>query len=357
MGYFRRVTLRCLCEDLKSDWGSVAQQRSFKSLRLAVSSEGPDSDVALALDGVPVIARINHPLVSSFYSSFESQDDDVHRPGISGLSDPQWWQLKTGRWRGAATNAPHEVEEDEVWLCAGGLRAGGDDRDFYASFMKAVESSGPRMFLPSAEDRRLLKVEEKVARRDAWLKQVRLTACITLHDSYASGEPRRLHVPGPAPSLVADPLAHVRFDLVTVGGGDDELVEVILTVSIEDFDRRHLSDLAREAIQSVIEPIVDEWRLLPGPGNDQIWATLVSAEALRLAGLATENGELPKELDGSSLILGVQAHYTAKDGIVGATVEGDSVRGLCGVWFVPTSNPDEVPGCPQCREAYEHMPG
>jgi hypothetical protein len=90
MGYVRRVTLRCLCEDLVDDWGSVAEQRAFQRLRAAAVSSGKDSDVALVLEEAPTTACASHPLVAGFRASFESDSAGIRRESISGLSSLAW---------------------------------------------------------------------------------------------------------------------------------------------------------------------------------------------------------------------------------------------------------------------------
>lgn len=355
MAYVRRVTLRCLCEDLTDDWASVAQQRAFRQLRSAVASSGPDSDVASALECLPTTALAEHPLVASFFSNFASDDPGLQRESISGLTNPHWWKQKVSRWRGAATDAS-DVGEGEAWLCAGGLRASGDQKDFYTAFMKAISNGGATVFLPAAEDRRLQQVEAKVARLAAWEEQLRLAVLICLADADQGGERQTLHVPAPGPEPVGAALAHFGFELARVDAGSDELVELFLYVSDQNHARPSLLQLSVEAARSVLEPVNDAWRVLPGQGTDQIWSALISGEVLGVAQQAKTEGQLPAHLRSGALRLGVQAHYTYKDGIVTATVEGDAVRGLCGTWFVPTANPEHVPLCPACAHLYTLVP-
>lgn len=354
MGYHRRVTLRCLCEDLTTDWGNVAQQRSFSSLFAVVHSDAPDSSVASALEEVPTSALADHPLVTSFYASFDSDDSGILRESISGLANPLWWKQKVSRWRGAATD-DSSLGDKEVWLCAGGIRAAGESRDFYASFMDAIVSGGSTKYLPTNSDRRLQVVEEKIARRDAWLEQARLSAMVCIHECNQTGEARELHIPSPAPAGVEDPLLHISFDVARIDGGGEELIELILTIQPRDFSRPRLLETVVDAVRSVIEPVSDAWRVLPGKDRDQIWSTLISTELLGHARAAADTGVIPQHMSKASLKLGVQAHYTRKTSIVDASVDGDAVRGLCGTWFVPTSSPDKVPVCPSCQSIHERL--
>lgn len=49
------------------------------------------------------------------------------------------------------------------------------------------------------------------------------------------------------------------------------------------------------------------------------------------------------------------SHYTAKDDIVRAAVEGVAVVALCGKKWRPRRNPEKYPICPSCRELYEQL--
>lgn len=351
MKFHRRVTLRCLCEDLSSDWDTVAQQRAFAVLRDIVSEERPDSAIALALADTPTTSMADHPLVRSFFSSFAEDGEHILRESISGLNDPHWWKEKIARWRGAVSDIS-TLGDGEVWLCAGGIRAAGESRDFYAKFTVAVTASGPKYFLPSTEDRRLQAVEEKIARRDAWLEQLRLSTLICLNECNETGQPQLLHVPGPAPSSIQDAIVHLEFELARVADRGSELVELLLAVSDQDYSRPNLAGIALESVRSVVESVADAWRVLPGADNDQVWSALVTAEMLTEARNAVTTGVLPEHLRRSTLSLGVQAHYTHDSGIVDATADGDAVRGLCGTWFVPTSDSHTLPLCPACGSAY-----
>ena len=127
MGLTRRVTLRCLCDDLVTDWGDGAQRERFIELRDALEAAKPDTEVLQLMRGLPSPAMADHPLVRSFSAQFAANDGEVRRESISGLNDTHWWKVKTGRWRGAATDSLLVADDDEVWLCAGGMRAQGEN--------------------------------------------------------------------------------------------------------------------------------------------------------------------------------------------------------------------------------------
>lgn len=354
MDYVRRVTLRCLCEDLTEDWGDAAQYRKYQALWDAVCTGDKDSEVAVLLESLPSVGLADHPLVRSFKSSFAFSGAEVRRESISGLTEPHWWKQKVSRWRGAATDADM-VGDREAWLCAGGLRAAGDDRDFYRSFMRRISTDGARHFLPDEHDRRLQNIEAKIARREAWCSQIQLSALVCLERAYREAKAVPLHVPAPFPSHVEVPLAHLEFEVASEAIQGEELIELTLNVSSQDTSKPYLLEDAVSSIREMVEPVVEEWRLLPGRGNDLIWSTYVPRDVIGAAAGAAESGELPESITKSAFRLAVRAHYAKKHALVDATVEGDPVRGLCGIWFVPTAIPDGLDVCPVCAGAYEKM--
>lgn len=47
------------------------------------------------------------------------------------------------------------------------------------------------------------------------------------------------------------------------------------------------------------------------------------------------------------------AHYVHQDDIIAATFQGKVVFALCGKRWVPNRNPEGLPICPKCIEAYD----
>ncbi|MGO1177509.1 MAG: DUF3039 domain-containing protein [Flaviflexus sp.] len=354
MDYIRRVTIRCLCEDLNEGWDDVAQQRSFQTLRDLLEAGKSDSEIARSLESVPTVSKADHPLVRSFSAAFEAGGSGVRRESISGLTDPYWWKQKVSRWRGAATDA-ETVGDGEVWLCAGGLRSVGDDRDFYKTFTHQVSVNGSSKFLPSESDRKLQAIEEKISRKEAWNRQVQLSALVCLDRAYSQESAVSFHVPGPSPTPVEEPLMHLEFAVSKETIDGEELAELLLSVSSQDTSKPYLAEDALGSIREIVEPVVERWRLLPGPGGMLIWSTILSADLIATAKGAVELGELPEGVSKSGFRFAVRAHYAKAHSLVDATVEGDPVRGLCGTWFVPTADPSGRDICPICAGRYEEL--
>lgn len=86
------------------------------------------------------------------------------------------------------------------------------------------------------------------------------------------------------------------------------------------------------------------------------WRGAATATTLETADEARASGAIPSRLWESHLHLGVRAHYTRKDGIVSATMDGEAVRALCGVWIVPTTDPNRLPICTACETQHTRLP-
>ncbi|MCF2570833.1 DUF3039 domain-containing protein [Brevibacterium sp. UCMA 11754] len=218
--------------------------------------------------------------------------------------------------------------------------------------MRRIATDGARHFLPDEHDRRLQNIEAKIARMEAWHSQIQLSALICIERAYREARTVPLHVPAPSPSAVKVPLLHLEFDVDREEFEDEELIELTLHVSSQDVSKPYLVEDAVSSIREIVEPVVEKWRLLPGSGSELFWSTFVAREVIGTAVSAVELGELPDSIAESNFRLAVRAHYARKHEIVGASVDGDAVRGLCGVWFVPTTNPDGLDVCPVCADAY-----
>lgn len=49
------------------------------------------------------------------------------------------------------------------------------------------------------------------------------------------------------------------------------------------------------------------------------------------------------------------SHYTDKDKLMQAMIEGTPVVALCGKVWVPSRDPNRFPVCPECKEIYESL--
>lgn len=358
MGNDRRVTLRCLTEDLSSGWGRIDHRRTYEAIRAALErfrlGELRKSDIARLLRDVPRTNSIDHPLISHFDEQFADDNYEAFRESISGLTDPHWWKQKTSRWRGAACDHAR-IDTGEVWLCAAGLRAKGDSRDFYTSFMKSVLGGGAEQFLPKPEDRDLTKVEDDVSKFDAWTLQLHLTSRLLVADALAASGERVGPVDITNPTSASNRLlCKLWVQVDTIAEHDGTLRELTLHIEPAGFDADSVVAMATNHLRSAICPTADAWIMLPaGPeGRRQTFSADLTAATVAAVRTTQESCTLDEDYKPVHLKCGTTAHYTKEDQIVEATVEGSSVRALCGHWFVPTRPPDDKPVCTSCQSEH-----
>lgn len=53
---------------------------------------------------------------------------------------------------------------------------------------------------------------------------------------------------------------------------------------------------------------------------------------------------------------GQHAHYTHRQHLAGSTIEGRAVRALCGAFFVPTQDHQNLPPCLDCQVRFSQLP-
>lgn len=114
---------------------------------------------------------------------------------VRALTDRSWYKVKTGQWRGIASDLaddlPHEALQLHQfwWLGAGGTRqADSAQRDFYAQISDAAHRSGPRscstdFLLPTEWDIKRLVAEATVSAQAVIEDLVRTAAAESLLNS------------------------------------------------------------------------------------------------------------------------------------------------------------------------------
>lgn len=359
MALDRHVTLRCLLDDLLDGWEETGQQRAIREIGLVAEKHqqgsAKDSDVARHLRNLPPFNVLAHPLIRSFNSSFHPDSDSRLRESISGMSEPHWWKQKTGRWRGAATDHAM-VGNDQVWLCAGGKRAAGDDRDFYTQFTRAASTPKLQEYLPSPADRLIETVDLKITKLDTWKHQV---ACATLAllgqslHSIIDLEPIAVHAVTRGSDETAIGTIALAIDRVLVD--DTEIIEVVLTA--RPSNPRHIVqfDVAVQIARATLQPNAEDWQSTAAAEDVYIFSAMLDEDARSRAALLATDGDLALSSE-TNLRLGVKAHYTRASGLVHAQVSGSSVRALCGYWFIPTADHRGRETCDECVHQHTSLP-
>ena len=106
---------------------------------------------------------------------------------------------------------------------------------------------------------------------------------------------------------------------------------------------------------SAICPSEGAWDVAPSALGERLLATVSEARIAQILAAC----ELPPDEAMPAAPVTVapvkQAHYTPKETLVDAMVEGTAVRALCGTWFVPRRDTLDLPECQQCRELRKHL--
>ncbi|WP_237584012.1 DUF3039 domain-containing protein [Clavibacter phaseoli] len=354
-----------MTEDLVADWASIEHHRAALDLRAIVKAAQQGgarrSDVARQIRSLPRLHLFAHPIISSFSSAFAAEGSEVARESVSGLKNPHWWKQKSTRWRGAATD--HSlVGTDQVWLCGAGIRAAGEDRDFYSSFMQTITRSGPEAFLPNAEDKLLQKIDKQVSSLDGWKVSlhgailVLLSTCVDAlaHGYDACAGP--VDIPSSDPERPDDVVARVELSISRETVGDEDLIEAFLTVAVVDRADVLEADLASQLARAALQPHAEEWRQTPYVGDSFAYSALIDQSTLSKANTLRSTGVLSPDESPDGLLLGVHAHYATESRLVDAQVEGAAVRALCGYWFVPTADHTGLETCAKCVDRHAALP-
>ena len=321
-----RPTIRCLLEDFADELpGSV-----LREVR----------EAAAAAPGTCLLPEIDHPLVRR--AGEIAGEPAARREPIQVITDRLCIKVKTGPRRGALW----QDDAGRWWLLAAGWRKDDGPGDFYEEIARFAGDS--KLIAPTEVDVKLALLDDAYAaeleREQAAQRQV-LAALLEAVS----------HPALPAETEVFGARVRIRVD------ADDDDVDR-LTVSFE-FERFEEQDrFPADVLEYVPVGSFDVWEYLPAfrEGDQPIWWTLVSAAWVEWLQVAAELDQLPDQpaAMASSRESGEQhAHYVSGRVVTLAYVEGVEIRGLCGYAFTPSRNPEALPVCPRCAEAYRLLRG
>ncbi|MFC6697034.1 DUF3039 domain-containing protein [Nocardioides daphniae] len=325
-----RPTLRCLKDDLPNDWESASDNAAAQQSRV----DKP-------------LPELGHPIIRKAAADFPAERAVVQpaRESISGLSDPVWWKVKIGgRWRGAVWEDP---ETGQGWLCAAGYRREREASDFYKGFMAAVAAKGPDIFLPTDEDRALLKRELQTHTLDEWslsLQELVRSAALTHWESFGEAQIDVMH---PIATEKEIALVTVTVDRETID--DEVLLEILISIECVDYAHLPLVQWAELVALSAVDRREQRWRSLPIAG--------VPTHSQVLEGMDVDAVaySMSQEAIPGLFELGDTAHFAHTGRLVESIIEGEGVKSLCGAFFVPRQDHQDLPKCPHCTAIHNAM--
>jgi len=222
-----------------------------------------------------------------------------------------------------------------------------DRDDFYQRVERENGLGDPTKWLPGPEDRRLLGQETAARLRTEWELRSQESVFRALQDVHQGGT-RRIQIAHPVPDVGRFATVDLTVTAVREDGydADEILVEVIPE---KQYAGTELFWQLTVRVLISIEPPEQSWdrfgNTYTNIGEPGAW----TARLTRLHSLVSV-GELESSVPGSA------SHYAHRLHLAGKTINGEAVRALCGVYFVPTQDHDALPTCLVCEERLAELP-
>lgn len=327
-----RPTLRVLKEDLTAEWKSPHPRRMLAQGRH---------------DELHPLSELPHPLVEKATDAIrhDTDVDNVAGP-IACSKQLQLWEIKSSQWRGGVWKEP---DTGVHWLVVAGLALGGhEDRDDFYERVKRDDAAG-RVgdWLPTEADRRLLKRETAARLVTEWELAIQRQLRDGLREIHAGGS---LPIRVAHPVLEDEPIATINLEVSPVreeGYSADE-VEVEI-VSAKKYLGSQLEWQLRLRVLISLSPPEQGWDRYQQSNTNIAEPGAWAARLVELDELVAAN-ELAESQPGAN------SHYAHREHLAGKTIEGRSIRTLCGVFFVPTQDHDRLPRCPKCETEFGGLP-
>jgi hypothetical protein len=273
--------------------------------------------------------------------------NDNHAGAIKSSTEIPLLEIRSSQWRGGVWKDP---ADGVCWLLVAGLAKGGhEDRDdFYKRVARENDSGTSAKWLPTEEDRRLLRQETAARLTLEWELNIQRQVLEALEAVHAGGNYRFL-VPHPSPKQPRD-LAEVELTVDPIRDGDIDTDDVVLEVRPRSGATYPWVTKLEIRMLISINPPEQGWdtsgnHIFSNMGDPGAWAERV----VELRSLCEAN-ELAVSEPGTA------SHYTHRAGLISSTIEGRAVRALCGVYFVPTQDHEQLPQCATCSTRYSNLP-
>ena len=321
-----RPTLRLLAE-LSEGWADPHERRAV--------AEGQ-------WDDVQPLSHLSHPIL------VKSRSLTGTGPGKHPIADRiiacsrglKLIEVRTSQWRAGVWSDSDGVK----WVVAAGLAKGGhrDHEDFYEQLERQCSTErGRKALLPTAEDARLLKRETAARLLTDWEIKLQSLAADLLTEALCRGR-YRAQVPHPSKTGV---FSDIELELAV----EDGVEEINLSFIDRTRPGSQLVYVMERRFLIGVAPPEQNWDLGGG-----IYSTMEeSGHCARQITQLRSASQDHRLLESSP---GQVAHRVHRRDIGDACVNGAAVRSLCGVYFVPRTDPAELPECEECARRYEQLP-
>lgn len=326
-----RPTIRVLTEDLTSGWDDVAQFRAVGDRRFGE---------------LRPLTKLGHPILRKAAEAFgecEAEDNPVGL--IRSSTYIRLLEVKVDQWRAGVWQDP---ESGLNWVVVAGLAKGDhqDRDDFYKRVERADSNNSSGAWMPTAADIRLLRVETAAERMLHWELIIQELVLEALIESTRQGQ-ATFRIPHPKDKT--KDFATVEIIVAAEEGSGYKFDSVFIRVEADPaFANSNLMWEATLRILISIAPPADGWDRF-----GDTFSTFVESDQLlqridQLEGfVAREELDVEKPTD--------RSHYSHRSSLTESTVNGDAVRALCGIFFVPTQDHKKLEKCRKCCEDYDAM--
>lgn len=357
----RRVTLRCIAEDLTSGGTSRAQRRAQDLRELLgrhARGSASDADVAAFLRIVPPLGDVDHPLVRAFVESDGLVETlaatSVATPAgrVSGFSVGHWHgtvllteDATTGAHAhgGASREAGDSVGSGDrlvagpatvAWLVA--ARPGGERTASDAEADVPPGDADLDALAPQASDLVVARVERAMDRREEWKSDVDRMTRSLLTEAIGTGDAGP--VPIAAPAGGDEPLFELTLSLERPDA--DEPAQVIVVIVPGSSAAEAALRVGTRTVLAAIAPEAVAWTAGALPAGAMTYAASLPD--------CTPSASVPEGGRPGRIVVGSFAHYAPTAGLTEATLAGTPVQALCGHWFVPMHDHLSRPTCERC---------
>lgn len=269
---------------------------------------------------------------------------------VREATEEAWLEIKKPgtEWRGAVA-----YDEDGTPWVVFATDEGHDS--FYSEVERAVRRNGTKPYMPDEVDYGYLQLERSLLVNRSWqvANIARAVDCIASAIRDGSAQCQLESHPEDSPGVCAE--LHVEIERLDEPGPDiasaheeEVLVEAYLTFT-RPVHRRH-EELLASHLRALLNPQAGAWDPWVKPDGTVMYnATISEARLLQLYAASTAaDGYETSALSGES-DRATHAHYTLRRPLAEAIVLGKPVRAVCGTWFVPSQDHDNLPVCPRCE--------
>lgn len=283
---------------------------------------------------------VRHPLLGDARQRFGHGLPDAHKSASQALGE------RVFEVRDAATGMRGAVvldAEGDPWLVYA------ERHDLFHSHVAAFLKAGN--FMPVAAEYRIRDREEALVATRTWRSGALSTVLDAISDATRSGGEVNVDVVDHPGGGRAQLVVSVEHDGASPDAAQAHLHLSMVTVRLSISSRS--PRVLRDELVGLSVPF-----LQPDPqlhdaayGRDGSLTLIIQITQAKLIQLVGQPVDLVRLPHPAAAMTPTHLHYVVRDYLVDAYVEGTPVRGVCGMWFVPTRDAEAVlPICGTCEQ-------